>query len=313
MKKPQIPHIGWTDVLTFLLFVALATGLWYGHAMNSVRNTTVPVLVSYTGVPGTIAFGGDGLPDTVMIEVRDAGARLRTYLHEPQHLTIDLHSYIHSDKGTIHIPSDALRRSLSDNLQGTSRLISIMPEEITCPYYTEKEKSVSVVLDSRLEMAEEFQMVGEPLLTHGRIKVYGDDRSLDTLTTVHTQLLKLSGLSDTTDVRVALVLPKGLRAERDSIGVRIIAERFTEKKFTLPLHVEDVPENYRIRLFPNQVEVTLRVGMSHFAQVGEQDVRAVCVYTPERTDKLDVELRYKNQYITTAWVYPGTVEFLLEQ
>ena len=313
MTERRRQHIGWTDVLTFVLFVALATGMWYFHAMNSVRNTFVPVLVSYTGVPGTIAFGDDGLPDTVMIEVRDAGARLRTYLREPQRLTIDLNPYIRSDKGTIHIPSDALRRSLSDNLQGTSRLISIMPEEITCPYFTEKEKTVSVVLESQLEMADEFQMVGEPTLSQNRVKVFGSERALDTLTAVHTQLLTLNNLNDTTDVRVALSLPRGLRAERDSLGVRIIAERFTEKKFIVPLRVEGVPDGYRIRLFPNQVEVTLRVGMSHFAQVSEQDVRAVCVYSTDRTDKLDVDLRYTNPYITTAWAYPGTVEFLLEQ
>lgn len=313
MSESRRHDIRWTDVLTFLLFVALATAMWYFHAMNSVRNTTVPVLVSYTGVPGTIAFGGDGLPDTVMIEVRDAGARLQGYLRESQRLTIDLNPYIRGEKGTIHIPSDALRRSLSDNLQGTSRLISIMPEEITCPYFTEKEKTVSIILESQLELANEFQMVGEPTLNHTRVKVFGSDRALDTLTAIHTEMLTLSELSDTIDVRVALAIPKGLRAERDTIGVRIIAERFTEKKFTLPLRVEGVPEGYRIRLFPNQVEVTLRVGMSHFAQVSEQDVRAVCTYTTERTDKLDVNLRYTNSFITTAWVYPATVEFLLEQ
>lgn len=312
MTKPKI-HIGWTDVLTFLLFLVLATALWYGHAMNSVRNTRVPVTISYTGKPGTIAFGGNGLPDTVLIEVRDAGARLLTYQREPQHLTIDLHPYIHNEKGTIHIPSDALRRSLSDNLQGTSRLISIMPEEITCPYFTEQEKSVDILLDSKLEMANEFQLVGEPELSHKRVKIYGASATLDTIRAIRTAHLALQDISDTVNVRVALAPPKGVRAERDSIRVRIITERFTEKKFTLPLHIAGVPDGYHIRLFPNQVEVTLRVGMSHFAQVNEQDVRAVCTYTPERSDKLDVALHYTNPYITNAWVYPGTVEFILEQ
>ena len=35
------------------------------------------------------------------------------------------------------------------------------------------------------------------------------------------------------------------------------------------------------------------------------------IYTPERKDKLDVELSYTNPYITDAWAYPGVVEFLL--
>ena len=115
------------DFLTFLLFLGLAAALWLGHALQSVRNTRVPVLVSYTGLPGTIGLEDQGLPDTVMIEVRDAGKRLNQYMHEPLHLTIDLRSYIHGEKGTIHIPSDALRRSISNLLQGTSSLIEAHP------------------------------------------------------------------------------------------------------------------------------------------------------------------------------------------
>ena len=81
----------------------------------------------------------------------------------------------------------------------------------------------------------------------------------------------------------------------------------------MPIQVNGLPEGRRIRLFPNEVEVSIRVGMTHFAQVQPTDIRAVCTYSPERTDKLDVELRYNNPFITDAWVYPAVVEFLIEQ
>ena len=254
-----------------------------------------------------------GLPDTVMVEVRDAGQRLVTYLREPLRLTIDLRSYIHGEKGTIHIPSDALRRSISDILQGTSRLIETTPEEITCPYFTEQEKTVPVAWCGNLSTADEYQLVGEPLLNYPRVKLYGQDKHLNTIDTIRTEFVTLEELSDTTRTRVALSLPPGIRCETDSVDVSIIAERFTEKKFIIPLHVTGVPEGAHIRLFPREIEVNLRVGMSHFCQVQSTDVRAICVYSPERKDKLDVELRYTNPYITSAWAYPAVVEFLIEQ
>ena len=312
-RMKWLKKIQWRDVLTFLLFVLLAAAVWYGHAMNSVRNTHVPVLIQYTGKPGSIGLGGNGLPDTVLIEVRDAGARLNSYHQEPLRLTIDLHNYIHGDKGTIHIPSDALRRSLSDILQGTSRLIAITPEEITCPYFTEQEKTVPVVLRAELTPAKEYQLVGAPTLSQNRIRIYGQDKALEQTDTLYTQLITLTDLTDTLETRVALTVPSHMRAETDSLSLRIITERFTEKKFTLPLRVTGVPEGYRIRLFPREVEVSVRVGMTHFAQVQESDIHAWCTYSPERKDKLDVELRYSNPYITAAWAYPAVVEFLLEQ
>ena len=81
----------------------------------------------------------------------------------------------------------------------------------------------------------------------------------------------------------------------------------------IPIRVEGVPEGYHIRIFPREVEVTVRVGISHFAQVSNKHIRAVCSYSPDMKEKLDVNLIYKNPYITTAWAYPGVVEFLLEQ
>ena len=300
------------DILTFFLFLVLAALIWYGHAMQSVRNTHVPVLITYTGKPGTIGLGGNGLPDTVMIEVRDAGARLNTYHREPLHLTIDLRQYIHGDKGTIHVPSDALRRSISDILQGTSRLIDTKPEDITCPYFTEQEKNVTVAFRGELAAAEEYQLVGKPELSRKAITVFGQDRALTAIDTLFTEPLQIADLSDTTTIRVALALPKNVRAEEDSISVLIIAERFTEKKFTIPVRIQGVPEGHHIRLFPNEVEVSVRVGISHFAQVQPTDIKAVCVYSPERVDKLDVELQYTNPYITSVWVYPGVVEYILE-
>lgn len=296
-----------------MLFFVLASALWYGHAMRSVRNTRVPVLIHYTGKPGSIALGSEGLPDTVLIEVRDAGQRLNVYFSEPLRLTINLQPYIHGDKGTIRIPTDVLRRSISDILLGTSHLIATSPEEIVCTYFTEQEKTVPLVNRCTIDLADEYQLVGAPKMSRKRIKLYGQDKALVAIDTLYTAPQRLEDLSDTTVIRVPLAIPEGMRAEVDSVELTVVAERFTEKKFTIPIRVKNTPEGYQIRLFPREVEVSARVGMSHFAQVRAEDIKVVATYTPERRDKLEVELQYSNPYITAAWAYPAVVEFLLEQ
>ena len=305
--------IKWREVLTYAMFVVLAAVIWYGHAMQSARNTRVPVIVHYTGAPGTLAFSGNGLPDTVMVEVRDAGARLSAYHREPLQLTIDLRPYLHGEKGSIHITADALRRSISDLLQGTSRLIEIAPEDIMCDYYTEQEKTVIIAVSDDWRPAPEYQPVGKPTLSRTRAKIYGAAENLEAIDTIYTKPIGRTDLMDTTTLHMALALPGNIRSNTDSVDVRIITERFTEKKMTIPIRVDGVPEGYRIRIFPREVEVTVRVGISHFSQVNEEHVRAICRYSPEMKEKLDVTLVYSNPYITTAWAYPSVVEFLLEQ
>ena len=301
------------DIRTFMLFLLLATALWYGHAMQSVRNTHVPVFMQYTGKPGAIGLGEEGLPDTVMIEVRDAGARLNAYHRDPLHLTIDLRSYIHGDKGTIHIPSDVLRRSISDILQGTSKLVDTHPDEITCTYFTEQEKTVVLAFAGEISLADEYQMVGRPTLSRRSVKIYGQDKALNALDTIYTVAEEWTEVSDTVIRRLPLAIPKGMRADVDSVQVQVVTERFTEKKMLIPLYVKNAPEGYKVRLFPKEVEVTVRLGMAHFAQVQPSDIRATCTYVPERQETMDVEISYSNPYITSAWAYPGVVEYLLEQ
>lgn len=309
--KNFFTHIKWREVMTFLLFFVLAALVWYGHAMNSVRNTRVPVLIQYTGKPDAIGLGGQ-LPDTVFVEIRDAGARLNTYHRDHLRLTIDLRPYIHGEKGTIHVPSDALRRSISDILQGTSRLISTMPEEISCPYFTEQEKTVKISPAYTLTLADEYQLVGKPTLSRKRVKLYGQDKALAAIDSICTESVELKGISDTLSQRLALVLPEHVRADIDSVTLNIVTERFTEKRFLVPITLHGVPESKQIRLFPNEVEVRVRMGISHFSQVQASDIRAICTYSSKRIDKLDVELRYTNPHITAAWAYPGVVEFLVE-
>lgn len=305
-------RIQWTEVLTFLLFLVLAALIWYGHAMHSERTTRVPVLIEYTGKPGAIGLGEEGLPKQVMIEVRDAGLVLNTYHAEPLHLTIDLRTYIHGDKGTIHVPSDALRRSISDLLQGTSSLIETTPEQITCTYFTEQEKTVNLAFAGTVEPATEYQLVGTPTLSRTRIKIFGQDRTLNTIDTIYTEEAEFMNLTDTNVVRLALDVPGGVRAETDSVDLTVITERFTEKKFKVPLRALGVPEGHTIRTFPNEVEVTVNVAMRHFAQVQADDIQATCTYSPERTETLEVDLHYSTPYITSAWTYPAVVEYMLE-
>ena len=287
--------------------------MWYGHAMQSVRNTRVPVLVHYTGKPGTIGLGEEGLPDTVMIVVRDAGVRLNAYHRDPLRLTIDLSSYIRGEKGKIHIPSDVLRRSISDILQGTSKLVETKPEEIYCTYFTEQEKSVALVFAGDVNLANEYQLVSAPSLSQKRVKIYGEEKALSAIDTLYTAVMEWKEVSDTVIRRVPLALPRGMRAEIDSVEVQIITERFTEKKLIVPVRVKNAPEGYKLRLFPKEVEVNVRVGMSHFAQVNASDISASCTYSPDRKETMDVEIDYTNPYITLAWSYPAVVEYLLEQ
>ena len=114
------------ESLVFLFFLALASLIWYGHAMNSVRNAMLGVSVSYKGIPDNIVFS-DTLPDVIYVEVRDAGKRLKSYGNHLE-VSFDLSNQIIGHQGEVNITTDLIRNSITTILQGTTKLQNIQPE-----------------------------------------------------------------------------------------------------------------------------------------------------------------------------------------
>lgn len=302
------------DIIIFILFFVLATIIWYGHAMQSVRNTRVQVDIRYIGKPAYIGLGEEGLPDHVMIDVRDAGHRLVDYHREPLQITIDLHQYVHGDSGMIQIPSTALRGSIKAALQANSNLLNTYPEEIRCSYFREHEKTVKLVFGGEIQLADGYQLIGKPRLQKQQITIYGKQEMLKQIDSLLTKPQTISNLNDTLRRYIAVDLPKGVRAEADSVLLEVYTEQFEEKRFEVPIVACCVPPHSHARLFPATAEVKVRIGMRYASELKASDLCVTCSIPMMPKKKLDLELDYSaNPHITFGWVYPSEVEYLVEE
>ena len=302
------------EIVLFILFFVFATLLWFGHAMQSVRTTSVAVRVHYVGKPGEIGLDAEGLPEMVMIDVHDIGYRLKDYHQNLPQITIDLHQYIHGDSGTIQIPANDLRGSIKAVLKDNSKLVETHPEEIHCGYFKEQSKEVTVVFEGAIQMADGYQIVGVP---HWRktISIYGKQSILDSIDALHTERVVFSNLNSDLHAKVAFVIPQCIRAECDSLSMNVLTEQYTEKQFTsVPVIKRNVPEGYEMILLPHEtVEVNVRIGMDHYADLKESDIKVYCDYPLLPKEKLALQLDYSaNPHITSAWVYPAEIEYVLD-
>ena len=162
------------EALLFLLFVALAGFIWYGHAMSSVRSATLPIHIVYKDVPNAVMFDTP-LPETLSVEVRDAGRRLRAYSQNSLELTFDIGSQIHGSNGS----AEVIRTAVNSLLQGTTKVQNVTPEQITGEYYRQHSKTVPVRWKGTLTPAKQYQLVGEPTLATREVTVYGKGKLVD--------------------------------------------------------------------------------------------------------------------------------------
>ena len=91
------------------------------------------------------------------------------------------------------------------------------------------------------------------------------------------------------------------------------SERYNERKYTLPVEVRRVPAGHKLRLFPPQVEVTVRVSQSHYNDISAKDITVYCDYPTNGEDKLTVKHLHRSKYIKSVRFTPTELEYLIEK
>ena len=68
-----------------------------------------------------------------------------------------------------------------------------------------------------------------------------------------------------------------------------------------------------IHLFPQEVTITVRVGISNFANVKSEQFQAVCQYPTQPVSTLPIKIMHNNSYITQMRTSIRDVEYIIER
>lgn len=300
------------DIVIFLLFVGLATIFWWGRAMSSPRDMNIKICINYVGIPANALLSND-LAEEFTVTIRDDGKQLRQLSRHRQELTLDLSSSFHAPMGDVRITSDMIRPRLQDLLPGSTQIQHISPEEIVVDYQLEYSKRVAVRLSAVIEAADQYQMVGAAQLSPSEVDIYGSESILSGIDYIETDSVHLLGVRGEVAERLVLLPPSGVRVHPNSVGLTWRSEQFTEKTFRLPIEIEGKPSGEEVRLFPQVADVTFRVIVSEFGNVGVDDLRLYCRYPEEACNWLQLEVATTNPHVYNIRIVPDAVEYIIEK
>lgn len=299
------------DLLIFGLFVGLAFIFWWGHAMSSPRDVDVRIPITYIGATEQVVFAHE-LPETLTLTVRDNGRQLRQITRQNLHLNVNLTPYLSTIEGTVAISAEVLRPRLQDLLPGSTTIQRIEPEIIESAYYLQQTKTVPIVVCASVSTAPQHHIIGDAQTMPDSAEIFGSQQQIDSISSILTDSIHISNLRDSMRMTASLIAPDGIRVSPSAVQVTWHAEQFTEKSFTLPIRALNVPAGNQMRLFPQQVEVTVRVGISHFSDVKESDFQAICRFPAQQCDALPIELTTTNPYIYNIRISPSSVEYMIQ-
>lgn len=268
----------------FLLFLAIAAGLWYVNKLSRIYKTevTIPlVLVSDYNSAGWV----EAPSMKVRCLVEGAGNDLLRYnLGLASALNISLASLgieATSKEGYYKILPESLRESMKikpNDLQ----IIKILD---TIPWVRiDKMVSVTLPIKNNVEIfcKKQFMVVGQVLIQPASITVQAPKSVIDTLQYIQTEHLVYTNINKSVNIGVDLVIPPEVIVADQQVRLMADIEGYTELEYTIHVDAENLPFAVTMISIPSQIVIHIKVPMKSLKAVDITPPTATIDYN-ERT------------------------------
>lgn len=258
------------EILTFLAFVVLATGIWFILAINDNRENIIQIPIELTNVPEETVLLQD-MPPYVQARIRDKGAALLSYnINGLAPIKIDFNRH-NNQRDLLTISNSALIEYARRELRPTTIINDFTPDSIRIAYTNEQGKRLPVAINADIATSLYSTLSDSIYTIPDTVTIYGKASQISRLQSLLTEEIVAHNIIDTTYIRARLQPIEGTRIIPDSITIVIPAEEYTTKTLTVPISIGGIPAHYSVMTFPSHITLTCLVPKSKYATIVSDD------------------------------------------
>lgn len=303
------------EFLVFLFFLFIAGGFWLIQTLNNDYEAEFTIPVRLRGVPDNVVITSEPSSE-LHIKVKDKGTVLLNYMLGKSFFPVNLEFADYKRANNhLRIYTSEFEKKILNQLNVSTRILSIKPDTLEYIYSTGKSKQIPVRLRGKVSADRQYY-ISDTIYAPDSVLVYAPSRILDTITVAYTQKLDLEDVSDTLKQRIALLPVKGAKFVPNSIELMLPVDIYTEKTVEVPLYGVHFPEDKVLRAFPSKVQVTFQVGLSRFSSIKASDFVLEVPYEEllkQGADKYTLKLKSIPRGVSHVRIAPEQVDFLIEQ
>ncbi|MBN2167466.1 MAG: hypothetical protein JW717_14415 [Marinilabiliaceae bacterium] len=308
------------NVLLFVFFLLLSTTFWLLNSLRKNYVTTVSCPIHFENLPDDKLISGD-MSEKLKIKIRGNGFILLSYKLSGKLNSIPVNfKYMRRfsnghTKGAFLL-AENLESLISSELNKDIELLEIDPDTIVVGLQNRKKRMVPVLLNADLSYQGSYLQSGKIIIDPGIIEVAGPENFIDTLKNIKTEMLTLQGISDSVFLVVNLIVPSWCEIKQSKVSITIPVESYTESRFRIPISVSGLPQNYSIKTFPSEIDLSCLVAIGQFERVkpdnftAEVDLTGVDISSQQR---LKVKIIASPEFVYSVKYEPIFVDFLIEK
>jgi len=257
------------DRWIFLGCFVVATTFWAMQRLSSNYNFTQKYSVRYT-IPNGKVFKK---PPVTTVEVTLVGIGWDIVTKSAKNIGDKIEVELSPDNNQL-IPSSAIAEKINALLSSNEISVAqVKPANISIVLEDQAKKKVPVVSKLNIEFLQGFYIRNEMRFVPDSVVITGSYQAIRDIDKWNTEILNINKLNkNIVDMPIQLEPPKSdlLRLDQPVVRMNLEVEEYTEKVFTVPLHIKN--SDSKVTSIPNTVEVKCVVGLSKYDVLTEDDI-----------------------------------------
>ena len=301
-------------VQAFLFCLIISVFIWFTRELSKDFTTTLNIPINYVDLPDKLMLYGSN-PSTLSVTITSAGFDVfgQSMLGRIGNVNVSL-AHIHGP-GVTSFDEFFLQAQLASAISNEAEVISFAPKQISLDIAKKSIKKVPVVTSVSATIEDPYFLLGNPISNPDSVEIEGPLPILDSIKQISTAMVEFAAISEAQTQRTRLNLPNEVRSPIQEVQVTIQLDQWTEKKFTVPVHVALTEEEFKMKTFPDSAEITCQVGLSNFDSVVENNFRIeagnLSLKDLEQEYEVLLNVSEKPSNIRHIVIEPETVEFIL--
>ena len=317
MFRKIIEGLNKKKVKVFLLFLLCSFLAWSVSKFSDSYESRATFNLTYTQFPDSLLLNNTA-QDFLVAKLRASGFQFLAHGLHQKEIKVNLRQ-VRNNGEDYFLTANELKVQMERQLSNTVSLLELNKDTFFIDLYQVVTKELPIKPNITIEIAPNHLMEGELELKPTTAIVKGPSKEVSKITTIVTEQLVLSGLSNNFSEKLILLKPEFaknamLLTKEVEISGKVV--EFSEREFMITLDSENLSEGYGIKTFPNKIELVCKASVDALKSMKPSDFKIVVDYeslTSTNTKFLNVKLERKPENAYSVRLLTIRVEFVLEK
>jgi YbbR domain-containing protein len=179
-------------------------------------------------------------------------------------------------------------------------------------------KQVPVIPRLDIQCMPQYQVSDSIRIEPKYVGIAGMEKEVEQVKYIETHPLAFRNLNQTTTKKIRLAFPgkkDQLELTTTEVTITIPVEKYTEAELEIPVEVENLPQDYTIKTFPEKVNVRFMIPFGDYKNMHPGLFKAVINFEQAASgnNKLKVNIARSPSSARSVKIIPEKVEFIIRK